>query len=186
MYKHLSEQYERNVFLTEKKKGVEKSRHPKFTKQNTVKAKVKPGKSFEEDEPLLAGFKKTGPSAVRGVKVPKTLKTEEYTGYSKFDSIFRRTLSEDLEQDLNNTAPAAPSSDFPPANASEEPASEGEGDEEIGEESEGDIIADLQDVVGKLNDILQSLGASSEEDEEEDESEEQEGVNNEIDDVEGA
>jgi len=183
MYKHLSEQYERNVFLTEKKKSVEKPKHPKFTKQHTVKGKVKPGKSFEEDEDLLAGFKKSGPTHARGVMTPKKLKTDESIGYSKFDSIFRRTLSEDIEQDFNNNdAPTSSSPNFPPANSSNQSAHE-EGDEEGGEESESDIIADLQDVVGKLNDILQSLGASSEDgDEEEEESEE---VNDDIDNVEG-
>ena len=186
MYKHLSEQYERNVFLAEKKKHEAKAPAPSPKKDNKVKTKVTPGKGFEEDETLLAGFKKTGPVPVKGVKKPKPMHTEEFTGFSKFDSIFQRALCEDIEQDSTTTLPAA-GTQMEPASAESTESEHDETTDEVESEDTGDIIADLQDVVGKLNDILQSLGAPQEDEESEESEEGEEGgdVNDDINDVEG-
>lgn len=177
----LVEAYTSRVLLNEKKQhGDAKPLGDKGKKlQGKGSSVVKPAKAgefdLENDVSLTSAFKSTGTSRVKNLKKPQKL-SDSYKGYSKFDSIFKRTLMEELdEQPEASTAPVetgAPVDDV--EQLSQEPQ-EVEGDE-------GDIVSDLQDVVSKLNDILLTLGAGEEEESEEDASAD---VNNEIDQVEG-
>ena len=180
----LVDMYTNGVLLNEKKKSEGGKPTPLKASAPTKKNVVEPAKSrrvdFESDVDLTADFKKTGPSKVKNVKKPQHLK-DSFSGFSKFDGIFRRALSEDAG------LPASPEEGEPSEDVelptSEEPQPEGaeEGAEEGSEEK--DIVSDLQDVVSRLNDILQELGVEGEEGEEAGEGESE--VNGDIDQVEG-
>lgn len=174
----LVDAYTNKILLNEKKQHSEAK--PLGDKGGKLQGKgaavVKPAKAsefdFEKDVKLTSAFAKTGTSRVKNLKKPQKLSDS----YSKFDAIFKRTLMEEVD---DATPEELPSDDVGASEpVDQEFAPEGA---EGTEESEGDIVSDLQDVVSKLNDILTTLGAN----EDEDEGEEKEDVNNEIDQVEG-
>jgi hypothetical protein len=176
----LVEAYTNGILLSEKKHHGDA--RPLGDKGSKLQSKggsvVKHAKArefdLEKDVKLTAALKGSGTSRVKGLKSPQKL-SDSYTGYSKFDSIFKKALMEELDEqpvpaDVEGSEVDADPGDVVEPSTVE--ASEGEG--------EGDIVSDLQDVVSKLNDILSTLGAGEEEEEEE-----VDDVNNEIDQVEG-
>jgi hypothetical protein len=170
---------------TEMKKGVPTA--PKGA------PRIKPGHGFDGAESNGKPVKGTGPEspgAKKSVKKPKAI-NDSFIGMSKFERIFRNTLLEDTESPEGEVAqPPMPPAGLPGVPGVGEPSAEGdEVESELGGE-DGDIIADLRDVVSKLQDILHTLGVEDEEGEEEEEVEQEmdgkSDVNGDINNVESA
>jgi hypothetical protein len=190
MDRKLQDTYTDQILLNEKKQPVQ------VAKKSAVVSPKIDADFIQKDVKVTAGFKKNGPEVVKGLhkpkaqagkddEKPKKLNKESFFSGSKFDSIFKRVLTEDGE------LAAQP-------NVHEEEEDEDGSDEEgapkVASESteeSGDIVADLQDIVGKLSEIVQALGGSVEGEEHEDELSNEFGgseseVNADIDGIEGA
>ena len=196
----LTEMYTNRVLLSEKKNSKEQAKPKEMsgdalrnTKGAVVTSTVK---KFDIGNGKNKPVQGTGPGAVKGVVKPKKVTEDVYTGMSKFERIFRKTLSEDVEPtdaeiEGSMSPTVAPEVGANAGEVSSEEKVDGEEGEGEGEgEDEGDIIEDLQDVVTKLQDILQSLGVEGEEEEEEEGENEGESkdspedINSDIDNVE--
>ena len=191
MDRKLQDTYTDRILLNEKKQPVQVAK-----KSAVVSPKIDTD-FIQKDVKVTAGFKKNGPEVVKGLhkpkaqagehdEKPKKLNKESFFSGSKFDSIFKRVLTEDGELAAQ-----------PNVHEEDEDVSGEEGDEEgipkVASESteeSGDMVADLQDIVSKLSEIVQALGGSVEGEEPEDELSNEfggsdSGVNADIDGVEG-
>ena len=193
MDRKLQDTYTDQILLNEKKQPVQ------VAKKSAVVSPKIDADFIQKDVKVTAGFKKNGPEVVKGLdkpkaqageddKKPKKLNKESFFSGSKFDSIFKRVLTEDGE------LAAQPNIH---KEEDEEPSEGGvdeEGEPKVASESteeSGDIVADLQDIVGKLSEIVQALGGSVEGEEHQDELSNEFGgseseVNADIDGIEGA
>ena len=97
----------------------------------------------------------------------KEVKEESFT-MSAFETLFKKTINEEVEDEMETSAPEMEAGD---EELELEDTEENEESEES-EEEEGDLIADLKDLQDKLSSILSKLEDSME-DESEDESEEE-------------
>ena len=148
----LVEAYTNGILLSEKKHhGDAKPLGDKGSKlQSKGGSVVKHAKArefdLEKDVKLTAALKGSGTSRVKGLKSPQKL-SDSYTGYSKFDSIFKKALMEELDE---QPVPA----DVEGSEVDSDPGDVVDTSTVEASEGEGDIVSDLQDVVSKLNDIL--------------------------------
>lgn len=100
----------------------------------------------------------------------KEVKEESFT-MSAFETLFKKTINEEVEDEMETSAPEMEAGDEELELEDTEENEESEESEES-EEEEGDLIADLKDLQDKLSSILSKLEDSME-DESEDESEEE-------------
>jgi hypothetical protein len=100
----------------------------------------------------------------------KEVKEESFT-MSAFETLFKKTINEEVEDEMETSAPEmeAGAEELELEDTEENEESE---ESEESEEEEGDLIADLKDLQDKLSSILSKLEDSME-DESEDESEEE-------------
>jgi hypothetical protein len=158
------------------------------------KAKLQQGPSYKEttgtttSPKTSSSFKGTAPAKETKAEKPKEMKDEEVDPTEKkedsedkkekkkekheesftmsaFETLFKKTITEELNESPVEETPTEDSLDLP-TDETETPETN-ENDEEHTEEDEGDLISDLKDLQDKLATILSKLEEASEEGESE-------------------
>ena len=124
----------------------------------------KPAKDEEAEEPKEVEGEAAEPEKEEDEKEEK-VKKESFT-MSAFETLFKKTLNEEMEEEMT----PAPEMEAGNEELNLEDSEEMDLEEE-GEEEEGDLISDLKDLQDKLASILSKLEDSAEESETEEESE---------------
>jgi len=102
-------------------------------------------------------------------KKNKYIRQHENFTMSAFETLFKKTLIEELENEDEATLASAPEGDLSDDVMSDDEPLEDESSEEESEESEADLVSDLRELQSKLDSILSKLEGLEEEEEDSDE-----------------